>query len=145
MVRYLFWVPDIYGGYEDQPRFWAVDTFDSVKDLECAFVVDFLGSLFTPFSCSTCGEIDDIGSFERGCKVIYGRIFEREKERCCRCGLDVIYVRWVADDAGDGVRIAEQFREAKCDLCSERAATMETLISHSGFFPRFFFLFLKTK
>jgi len=90
-------IPNIHSRNQYQPRFLPLHTLNSIKDLNGAFIIDFLSPLRPTFAASTRREIYNIGIFKCTREVCYWGVFEGDQERIRGGCFDVWDVIFGAD------------------------------------------------
>ena len=71
----LFRISNIKGRNQDQSRFnRPFNAFNSIKNLQCTLIINFLGTFFTSFPARASREVYNIISLECVAKISYGCI-----------------------------------------------------------------------
>lgn len=139
----LIRVSYVDGADQDEPRLWALHTFDRIEDFHGAFPVDFDSPLGVSFPSSTGCKVNKLRSVENSSEVFLRRVFQRNDQRrdVSRCdGLDIFDLSLGTYDGSDLVswdslgRVIGSLREELCEALGdlERMSSSEPDNSNSA-------------
>lgn len=116
MFRYHIRIPNVNRRNQNQPRLGSLDALDRIEYLQCTFIVDLFGAIFTSFPATSGAKVDDIRAPK--CLAEFGRrgVLERKQEWSSQGVFDVGFVFWVSDYGGHRVCGTEEACEAESHL-----------------------------